>query len=247
MSRKQRKKKKKILRITILSILCIAVLVSSTMYFYPRIMLTIRLNEKIKELGEPQKFEIAGDYFGETEWMDTEWLSVEIPLEYGVIDIGEVTEDEKGAYYSGSGINLFVSREGVIAEDSEKADDSLSFIWANTKHEYELALYKTVYQMPSIIMPMEELQKRADEYILFTALLAKKRYCYYETNGLGCTILNTQDEHASIYSINIYDLNNNLNLVGQITLSYDIGASRDPEIEDRGVGLVINSRTYFNE
>ncbi len=249
MSRRQKKKKKKIAQIVVLSILCTIIVVLSVLYFYPRTILFIHVKEKVREIGNPQQFQITGGYMGDSDWLDTDWLSANIPLEYGMIDEAEISEDESGAYYSGSGLNVFISRRGVLADNEYiEEGDRESYLGADSINKYTVMMYKTAYELPSVLQLayIEDIEAQFDKHFDFYEFFDNNRYSYYEKDGYGYTILNTEPEGTNLYTIKVYDLAN-YNLVGEITLSYDIGASRDLAVEDMGVKLLIDSIIYYSE
>ncbi len=250
MSRKQKKRRKRILQIVISSILFTFILVMSVLFIYPRTILYIKVQEKIKEMGDAQKFTLVEGYAAQRDWMHNDWLSVEIPYEYGIIEETEKSEDESGAYFSGSGINVFVSRPGKPLNKNEKIaeEDRPDYNGAYTLNQYENYMYNSVYELPTVLqlIPIDDIKAQFDEYFEFHDFFDNQRYSYYVRDGYGYTILNTEDEGVNLYSINVYDLQT-FDKVGHMTLSYDIGASRNLAVEDMGVKLLIDSIAYYDE
>jgi hypothetical protein len=239
-------RKKKRSRIVIPIIVVFAIVTAGTIYFFPRFLVYAELVKARRESGNPRRLDMQGVYDGEIERIQTDWMSLSVPLLYPEEDEWIEKENEtdiaENITVSNNGIDIGFSRykkepqNDIIPEDERENN-----FGAETENESIVMRYKNTVGLPALFQSIEDIEAQGEKYTDYNAFHENQQYGYAEYNDIAYTISYTKEDEQEEYYISLYDIESEYELLGHINISYSLSANTKLVVEPSGILSMIRS------
>jgi hypothetical protein len=239
-------RKKKHSRIVIPIIVICAIVVAGSLYFFPRFMVYVKLIKERGELGKPRRLEMQGEYDGETEHVQSDWISLYVPLlyteedewvsEYDIVDDAEITTIEN------KGIKIILTEYKKEPENNILHEDDRGYNFgAETQNEANVMMYKNTVGLPTFFQSVEDINTQGERYIWYNSFHEDQKYGFAQYESIAYTISNAKKDEREIYYISLYDVEEEYELIGNISVSYELSANTKLVVEPSGILAMIQS------
>ena len=237
-----RKKTKRTVRIVISVLIAIAIITSSAVYFYPRLAIYLNISKKVRDYGSPERVVLSGGYGGDYEKISSDWISFNIPLIFGKTEDFEADRSSNWSSFEGNGLTVELKYTKDIEENEPLlSKDYDEYLGASSMNEYKVLLHNTVIERPSIFVPINQLEEEYQKYINHISYHKNKRYDYIEKDGLAFTIWVEEDKKVVRYTITIYDLQDDFNQIGAMSIYAPISANKEIKLTDGAILFMLES------
>ena len=239
-------RKKKRSRIAVPVIIVCVIVAAGSVFFFPRFLIYTNLIKARRDMGSPRRLDMQGEYKGEAGYIQTDWVTLNVPLLYPEEDEWLQKENEtdiaENINISNNGIEVWVSRytkeqENDIIPEDEIADN----FGAETINEAQVMMYKNTVGLPSLFQSIEDIETQGEKYMSYNAFHESQKYGYAEYDGIAYTISYSKKDEQEVYYISLYDMESGYELLGHISVSYSLSANTKLVIEPSGILMMIRS------